>query len=78
VRADRTPVGGYWTGWRPSGGLPLVWQAREAEDLTWDKSDPKDAVVIARLAGQLRCYEPERAEATWARLRRWAPGGPGW
>jgi transposase len=57
-------------------GLPLVcvqpllvWRAREAEDLTWDKSDPKDAVVIARLAAQLRCYEPERADATWARLR---------
>jgi transposase len=57
-------------------GLPLVcvqpllvWRAREAEDLTWDKSDPKDAVVIARLAGELRCYEPERAEASWARLR---------
>ncbi|MFL5910196.1 MAG: IS110 family transposase [Gaiellaceae bacterium] len=57
-------------------GLPLVcvqpllvWRAREAEDLTWDKSDPKDAVVIARLAGQLRCYEPERADQTWARLR---------
>jgi transposase len=49
--------------------LLLVWRAREAEDLTWDKSDPKDAVVIARLAGQLRCYEPERAEASWARLR---------
>ena len=54
-------------------GLPLVcvqpllvWRAREAEDLTWDKSDPKDAVVIARLAAQLRCYEPERADATWA------------
>ena len=58
-------------------GLPLVcvqpllvWRAREAEDLTWDKSDPKDAVVIARLAAQLRCYEPERADATWARLRQ--------
>ena len=57
-------------------GLPLVcvqpllvWRAREAEDLTWDKSDPKDAVVIARLAAQLRCYEPERTDATWARLR---------
>jgi transposase len=49
--------------------LLLVWRAREAEDLTWDKSDPKDAVVIARLAGQLRCYEPERAEVSWARLR---------
>jgi hypothetical protein len=42
----------------------LVWRAREAEDLTWDKSDPKDAVVIARLAAQLRCYEPERTDAT--------------
>jgi transposase len=58
-------------------GLPLVcvqpllvWRAREAEDLTWEKSDPKDAVVIARLAAQLRCYEPERADATWARLRQ--------
>jgi len=58
-------------------GLPLVcvqpllvWRAREAEDLTWDKSDPKDAVVIARLAAQLRCYEPERADASWARLRQ--------
>ena len=57
-------------------GLPLVcvqpllvWRAREAEDLTWDKSDPKDAVVIARLATELRCYEPERTDATWARLR---------
>jgi transposase len=37
--------------------------------LTWDKSDPKDAVVIARLAAQLRCYEPERTDAMWARLR---------
>jgi len=57
-------------------GLPLVcvqpllvWRAREAEDLTWDKSDPKDAVIIARLAAGLRCYVPERTTATWARLR---------
>ena len=57
-------------------GLPLVcvqpllvWRAREAEDLTRDKSDPKDAVLIARLAAGLRCYEPERADQTWARLR---------
>jgi len=47
----------------------LVWRAREAEDLTWDKSDPKDAVIIARLAAQLCCYEPERASAQFARLR---------
>jgi hypothetical protein len=57
-------------------GLPLVcvqpllvWWAREAEDLTWDKSDPKDAMLIARLAAEWRCYEPERTDATWARLR---------
>ena len=40
----------------------LVCRAREGEDLTRDKSDPKDAVLIARLASELRCYEPERAE----------------
>jgi transposase len=57
-------------------GLPLVcvqpllvWRAREGEDLTWDKSDPKDAVIIARLAAGLRCYIPERPTHTWARLR---------
>jgi transposase len=47
----------------------LVWRAREAEDLTFDKSDPKDAVVIARLAAGLHCYEPERTDPAWARLR---------
>jgi transposase len=47
----------------------LVWRAREAEDLTWDKSDPKDAVIIARLAAQLCCYEPERSNEIYARLR---------
>jgi transposase len=47
----------------------LVWRAREAEDLTFDKSDPKDAVVIARLAAGLHCYQPERADPSWARLR---------
>ena len=25
--------------------------------------------MIARLAAQLRCYQPERTDATWARLR---------
>jgi transposase len=48
----------------------LVYRAREGEDLTWDKSDPKDAVIIARLAAGLHCYEPERADAVWARLRQ--------
>ena len=47
----------------------LVCRAREGEDLTRDKPDPKDAVLIARLASELRCYEPERADAVWARLR---------
>ena len=47
----------------------LVYRAREGEDLTFDKSDPKDAVIIARLAAGLHCYEPERADAMWARLR---------
>ena len=27
-------------------------------------------MIIARLAAGLRCYEPERADAVWARLRR--------
>jgi transposase len=48
----------------------LVARAREGEDLTGDKSDPKDAVVIARLVGELRCYVPERADQVWARLRQ--------
>jgi transposase len=43
--------------------------AREAEDYTRDKSDYKDAVLIARLAAQLRCYLPERIEPQWALLR---------
>lgn len=47
----------------------LVGRAREAEDYTRDKSDDKDAVLIARLVAQLRCYAPERADETWARLR---------
>jgi Transposase len=47
----------------------LVYRAREGEDLTRDKSDPMDAVLIARLASELRCYEPEHAGAVWARLR---------
>jgi transposase len=48
----------------------LVGRGREAEDYTRDKSDDKDAVLIARLVAQLRCYIPERADETWARLRQ--------
>jgi len=43
--------------------------SRRAEDLTPDKTDEKDAVLIARLTAQLRCYEPEPVDETWARLR---------
>jgi transposase len=57
-------------------GMPLVcvqplqmsW-ARRSEDLTLDKTDDKDAVLIARLAAQLRCYVPEPVDETWGRLR---------
>jgi transposase len=43
--------------------------ARRSEDLTVDKTDEKDAVLIARLTAQLRCYVPEPIEETWGRLR---------
>ena len=63
-------------------GMPFVcvqpmltsW-ARRSEDLTSDKTDEKDAVLIARLTAQLRCYEPEPVDETWGRLAasRYAP-----
>jgi transposase len=43
--------------------------ARRSEDLTSDKTDDKDAVLIARLSAQLRCYLPEAVDQTWGRLR---------
>jgi transposase len=43
--------------------------ARRSEDLTTDKTDEKDAVLIARLTAQLRCYVPEPVDETWGRLR---------
>ncbi|MGN6753820.1 MAG: IS110 family transposase [Intrasporangium sp.] len=43
--------------------------ARKSEDLTFDKTDDKDAVLIARLTAQLRCYLPEPVDETWGRLR---------
>jgi transposase len=42
---------------------------RRSEDLTFDKTDDKDAVLIARLTAQLRCYVPEPVDETWGRLR---------
>ncbi|MGR7023059.1 hypothetical protein [Geodermatophilus sp. URMC 62] len=47
----------------------LVGRAREAEDFTRNKNDDSDAVIIARLVTELRCYLPERAEPAWGRLR---------
>jgi transposase len=47
----------------------LVSWARRSEDLTLDKTDEKDAVLIARLTAQLRCYVPEPVDETWGRLR---------
>jgi transposase len=47
----------------------LVRRAREAEDFTHDKSDDKDALLIARLTTQLHCYLPEQPTPAWARLR---------
>src|SRR4051794_32383485 len=43
--------------------------ARRSEDLTFDKTDDKDAILIARLTAQLRCYAPEPVGETWGRLR---------
>jgi transposase len=48
--------------------LQTSW-ARRSEDLTVDKTDEKDAVLIARLVAQLRCYVPEPVDETWGRLR---------
>ena len=49
---------------------PLVtsW-SRRTGDLACGKTDEKDAVLIARLTAQLRCYVPEPAGETWGRLR---------
>ncbi|UUW92558.1 IS110 family transposase [Pimelobacter simplex] len=47
----------------------LVHRARESEDFTRNKSDETDAMIIARLVTELRCYLPERADPEWARLR---------
>jgi transposase len=48
--------------------LQMSW-ARRSEDLTFDKTDDKDAVLIARLTSQLHCYIPEPVDETWGRLR---------
>jgi len=49
---------------------PLVSHvAREQQDLTGDKTDEGDCVLIARLARELHCYVPETLEGLWADLR---------
>ena len=47
----------------------LVRRAREGEDFTRSRSDFGDAVIIARLTAELRCYLPYLPEGPWARLR---------
>ena len=73
--ADRQQEDAQSASWPPSAAwrscvqpLMSAW-ARRAEDLSFDKADDKDAVLIARMAAQLRCYLPEPADQTWARLR---------
>src|SRR5271169_5971152 len=75
VRADRAPAAGagQLAADRPVPFVcvqPMVtsW-SRRTEDLTWDKTDEKDAVLIARVTAQLRCYVPEPVDETWGRLR---------
>ena len=43
--------------------------SRRAEDLTLDRTDEKDAALIARLTAQLCCYVPEPVDEIWSRLR---------
>ena len=47
----------------------LVAHSRENENYSRDKTDDRDAVLIARLTAELRCYAPEAGDETWARLR---------
>ena len=68
--------GGCWASWPQTGSVPFVcvqpvvtsW-SRRTEDLTSDKTDEKDAVLIARLTAQLRCYVRGPVDETWGRLR---------
>jgi|GEM_PF-6336577 len=47
----------------------LVHRSREEEDFTRDKSDFKEATVIAKKVTELRCYRPYVPDGAWA-LRR--------
>ncbi|RZK94215.1 MAG: IS110 family transposase [Rhodococcus sp. (in: high G+C Gram-positive bacteria)] len=47
----------------------LVHRGREEEDFTRDRSDFKDATIIAKRVAELRCYVPYVQEGHWCRLR---------
>ena len=57
------------SGWSGCVQPLLVNREREREDYTCERSDQRDAVLIADLAAQLCCYVPERTDVTYARLR---------
>ena len=73
------PTGSRWMvvqGLCERRGLPMVCVqplvthiAREQQDLTGDKTDEGDCVLIARLARELHCYVPEKLGGAWAELR---------
>lgn len=47
----------------------LVHRGREEEDFTRDRSDFKDATIIAKKVSELRCYVPYQLDGHWCRLR---------
>jgi hypothetical protein len=47
----------------------LVHRGREEEDFTRDRSDFKDATIIAKKVTELRCYQPFVLDGHWCRLR---------
>lgn len=47
----------------------LVHRGREEEDFTRDRSDFKDATIIAKRVAELRCYVPYQLNGHWCRLR---------
>jgi len=47
----------------------LVHRGREEEDFTRDRSDFKDATIIAKKVAELRCYVSYQLDGHWCRLR---------
>jgi hypothetical protein len=56
----------------------LVGRAREAEDYTRDKSDDKDAMLIARLVAGLHFMCPSVPRSPGRGCASWGPAGSGW